>query len=273
MRLLGFVKALIFALLCGLALPSPAASFEDFPAVLQNIILDTATQMGLGDKPMDQLPDNLRNPEQGLVLFADYAHAGDQSIPVYLLNRTGKAVALSTEDHDIYLKLEFLDANGVWKRAQAHQFSRCGNSYGFSAPVRNDRFVRLSGYQPAAGRAAKIRFHLYRQTFEITSNVGDGLVDDGDIELAKGDWMAVLGADFGSLADIAQGNVPALPLGREVARRLAIEELGHRGFEVEKTRAVLNAIVATGEEPFVKLANQQLSQLDRRSKRALGWSL
>ena len=49
--------------------------------------------------------------------------------PVYLINAGTNDVDLGAQDGDVYLKLEVMDAQGRWVRAQPHAFSWCGNSY------------------------------------------------------------------------------------------------------------------------------------------------
>lgn len=238
--------------------------FKDYSESMQSRIIAAAGQWGLGDVPMESLPEFVQPPAKGLVLFADFAHPAKDGIPVYLLNRTGEVVSLAAQDGDVYLKLEYQDADGTWKRGQSHRLSRCGNSYDFHPPLRNGRFIRLSGYQPPAGQKAKVRFHLYRQMFEVTSNIGDGIVNPPEIEAARQDELVVLGMDFDHLAAIAQGTAPAPAIKSGEGRKLAIWELGERGFERTRVRGVLNAIVATGEKPYAESAGEQLREIDRR---------
>lgn len=260
------MKTTLSVLLCGWALTPlvGALDFKDLSPSLQLSFLQTAAVMGLGEKPMAALPDGLKPPAARLSLLADYEHAAHGRIPVYLINRTDEAVMLAAQDGDIYLKLEVQEPDGIWRRAQPHQLSPCGNSYGFRPPLQDNRFIELNGYQPSAGRTANIRFRLYRQTLEIVSNVGVGIVSPADIESAQHDAFAVLGADFDYLASVALGTVPGPTIGAESARALAIWEVGERGFKRAQAKAVLSAIVASGDETFAKLARQQMSQIDRR---------
>ncbi len=45
----------------------------------------------------------------GLALIADYEHPSKGTIPVYLVNRSGEDISLSSQDGDVYLKLEYQD--------------------------------------------------------------------------------------------------------------------------------------------------------------------
>lgn len=260
----GKMKAALSILLGALIL-SPFASAAEFHE-LSAPVLEAAARMGLANKPISELPHSLEPQAAGIILYADYEHIANGRIPVYLINRTGEPILLNAQDGDIYLKLEFQDADGGWKRAQLHQMSGCGNSYDFHPPLRSGQFITLSGYQPKPkdGRAAKIRFRLYRQKFEVVSNVGEGLIASQDVAAAQRDEFVVVGAGFDYVAAIAQGKAPVPNIARrDTARELAIFELVTRGFDKVKAKEVLDAIVASGEEPFAKYALEKQKWIEQ----------
>lgn len=142
------------------------------------------------DTPISALPETVKSTPGELTLFADYsAKQDDGKIPVYLVNRTAESIKLSAQDGDVYLKLETLNEKGQWIRAQSHVFSWCGNSYFYSPILRANHFMKINGYQPKDGLKKKIRFSLYQQSTNLSSNTGDGLASDKDIEIASKDAM------------------------------------------------------------------------------------
>ena len=139
--------------------------------------------------PNVELPANLNDSiTQPLQLIADPESKKDSGIPLYLINSSKKPVTLSTQDGDLYIKLETQEADGSWVRAQAHLFSGCGNSY-ISITLKPGFHLRIPGYQPKEGRPAKIRFKSQKNN--LVSQVVDGLVLDQDIADAAIDQMSV----------------------------------------------------------------------------------
>src|SRR4051812_9035683 len=53
------------------------------------------------------LPAHIKAPHTGLALMADFDHQIEAgTVPVYLINKSGKDIVLETQDGDPYLKLE-----------------------------------------------------------------------------------------------------------------------------------------------------------------------
>ena len=187
------------------------------------------------------LPGHVQAEEERISLYADFdAIRADGRVPVYVVNRTGKAVKLNSQDGDIYLKLEYRDADGNWQRAQSHSYSFCGNSY-FERELRPDHHVVAFGYQPINGRRETIRYRLYSQDFDAWSNVGDGVVADGDIQNAASDSMSIQTGSFEYVAEVALSDVPIQGSGGWIRdlRDEAIWALASGKFDAEKSRAVL----------------------------------
>ena len=263
------MKALLLLTFTGVAFGSSLSSlppFKDLSASTQQLLIETATRIGLGNKPVAELPESIKPTDAKFSLVADYEHAANARIPVYLINQSGDVVSLGAEDRDVYLELEFQDTDGEWKRAQTHNFSWCGNSYMFEPPLKDQHFIALSGYQPKSGSKARIRYRLYRQLFEAVSNVGEGIIDPAEVEAARHDRMVVLGAPFEYLAALAQGKVPEPDLGRWSGGELAIFELTERGFDPARVEEVLNAI-AIGEGPYTGAARTALKQIAAQRER------
>ncbi len=78
--------------------------------------------------PNVDLPKQVPAPKGELTLFADYAAADKDGVPLYLINRTDRIASFPAQDGDIYLKLEHRLSDGTWERAQSHAYSNCGNS-------------------------------------------------------------------------------------------------------------------------------------------------
>ncbi len=137
------------------------------------------------------LPASVQAADGAVSLWADFDKAGEEVVPLYLINKTSAPVIFDSQDGDIYLKLETQDEKGVWVRAQTHRYSDCGNSYG-GRTLQPGMHFRYSGYRSGAGREAKVRYSLHSgQT--LISNVGNGRVSDADVEAARFDGMSLRG--------------------------------------------------------------------------------
>jgi hypothetical protein len=195
------------------------------------------------DEPNEALPKQIKLVPGKVTLFADYAGKWPiGSIPVYLINAGTNDVDLAAQDGDVYLKLEVMDAQGGWVRAQPHDFSWCGNSY-FNLPkVRPGHFLTIEGYQPDKGKKRKIRFSLYHQEIALSSNVGEGIASARDIDLASRDGMAV---EYGSFEFVSKVALGEIPLKNEMDRMkdlqgVAINLLGlSKKFDPSASRQVL----------------------------------
>jgi hypothetical protein len=193
------------------------------------------------DTPNADLPRHVLPQSGKLTLFADYmTKTADGSISVYLINGTKQDVTLSAQDGDVYLKLECKDDMGHWTRAQPHAFSWCGNSYFYSPKIRPSHFLLIKGYQPKAGDLRAIRYSLYNQEIELSSNVGGGLVTVRDVDLASRDVMAISSGDFEFVSDIALGkNKLKNELDHNDLQDVAIRALAYKRFDRKKSQKVL----------------------------------
>lgn len=118
------------------------------------------------------LPAHVKAGPGKLTLFADFTHPEKRGIPLYLINRTDKKIRFESQDGDVYIKLERQTSGGRWERAQAHQHSDCGNSYGRELLLPGMHF-RMHGYQPDHGEPAKVRYTSYGSE-PCVSNEGKG---------------------------------------------------------------------------------------------------
>lgn len=135
------------------------------------------------------LPVHVKATDGELTLWADFEKRSQEGTPLYLVNKTRGTVSFPSQDGDIYIKLESFDKNGGWGRAQTHEYSDCGNSYGHRI-LQPGMHYRLLGYQAAEGRKADIRYAMH-SGLNLVSNTGSGLVSDKDIELARFDSMSL----------------------------------------------------------------------------------
>lgn len=140
--------------------------------------------------PNVELPPGVVVPPDEIGLFADFSAGDERGVPLYLVNRTSQPVAFPAQDNDIFLKLEVQTQEG-WVRAQAHEYSWCGNSYGQSV-LQPGMHWRLYGYRPKEGRQSAVRYALYSGQ-KLVSNAGSGLVPDSAVALARNDEMALRG--------------------------------------------------------------------------------
>ena len=141
--------------------------------------------------PNVDLPKQVIAPEGKLTLYADYEHAGDDGIPLYLVNRSENSVSFNSQDGDIYLKLEYQQPDGKWQRAQAHLSSWCGNSYGRRELSSGQHFT-LFGYRSQKGIPARVRYACYGNV-ELISNVGVGNYLPDDVTAAMEDGIGMRG--------------------------------------------------------------------------------
>jgi hypothetical protein len=137
--------------------------------------------------PNVSLPAHVGAKTGELTLFADFAHADESGVPLFLVNRTNNKVSLGSEDGDVYIKLERQLTTGEWKRAQAHDYSWCGNSYG-GLSLSSGMHYRLHGYRPIHGKPAKVRYASYG-SLPVSSNIGDGIFAPEDVADAQLDRM------------------------------------------------------------------------------------
>jgi hypothetical protein len=220
------------------------------------------------DQSIADLPDHIKVPNSAVALIADFDHPSEGTVPVYLVNRSGKDLQLESQDGDVYLKLEYQDPNGDWKRAQPHAYSWCGNSY-FSPPkLRSERFMVIAGYQPVQGNAAKVRFRFYQQYLNVASNVGKGLILKEDVLKAENDAMTIMSGDFALVASVARGKRILHNTMDHIKdlRETAIFELGTGRFDRAKAEEVLREIVALKEVRYGQSAQGQLNALKYRAE-------
>ena len=201
------------------------------------------------------LPSHVVAPAGRFTVFADYERAGEQGVPIYIVNRTSEVRSVSDQDGDMYLKLECESAPGVWTRAQSHQYSFCGNSYG-STWLPPGQFVVTTGYRRTTGKAAKVRYRFYsgRAPGE-SSNVGDGLVTLGDIQAAATDDMAIRHGSFDFVRRMALGEI----VDKSESRCRALRQLAHNktdsAFEI---RVVLHKLAHDPDERVAREAREQV---------------
>ena len=74
---------------------------------VRSIATDKEKAQYKSEGTIDQLPKHVEVEDKKITLFADYARPIQNQTPVYIVNRTGKALYLHAEDGDVYLKLEY----------------------------------------------------------------------------------------------------------------------------------------------------------------------
>jgi hypothetical protein len=136
-----------------------------------------------------ELPSHIKPTVGAATLVADFEHPEREGIPLYYINGKQSDQPLAHQDGDFYIKLEYQDEDGKWKRAQEHYYSDCGNSYGGST-VPPGMHWRFRGYKPRDGKTVKVRYKMYSAPW-IVSNEGTGVVSMKDLESAAKDRMGV----------------------------------------------------------------------------------
>lgn len=212
-----------------------------------------------------KLPSHLPAPASGLAVLADYAHPGAKGIPVYLVNRSGQELKLNAEDFDPYLKLERREADGSWKRAQSHLYSKCGNSY-YAVILPTDHFLVFHGYRPAKGQSATVRYRFYQGGQELVSNEGAGLVDEAEMKKAETDAMNIREGNFSRVRSVALGQLLfGTPDDHLHLRREAIYELSRGRLDPAESEKALRELV--DQQPdYREIAEESLRYLSLRKK-------
>lgn len=131
-------------------------------------------------EPVVNLPDRVPAPEGKVTLWADFDHADEKGVPLYLVNQTNLPCSFDTQDNDLYIKLHFKDDDDKWQLAQGHISSWCGNSYiGVSLSPRH--YFSFRGYKPASGKKRIVRY----ENDSVCSNEGSGFVSEDDLHILK----------------------------------------------------------------------------------------
>lgn len=234
--------------------------------------------------PISTLPKGIVAPEGLLTLYADYSKTSDNSVQLYLINRTEHRLAFSSQDGDLYTKLEVLSEEGIWERAQTHVGAGCGNSYGHRV-LRPDEYFRFSGYSPSEGPVREVRYRLFRSyalilaedgdideqqisyqhykqelqelPIQLVSNSGQGRVLDSNIEAAKRDTFAVPFGTFATVRDIAIGLVDLDP--RNMPRAAAAQSLGR--FATNESLTLLRSLLADPDRNVPPAAMRGIAKL------------
>ena len=139
--------------------------------------------------PNVKLPPAIPADDGKLTIYADFGKAKDGKVPLYLVNRTAEPKVFSSQDLDIFLKLERRMSDGRWERVQVHQDSWCGNSH-YPVELPPGNHFAFSGYLPTAGSKAQVRFRSYGSS-PLVSNEGEGFFLEEDRLAAGLDQMAL----------------------------------------------------------------------------------
>jgi hypothetical protein len=141
--------------------------------------------------PNVELPAGISAKDGEVSLVADYKNAGEQGVPLYLINQTHRAISFPDQGDDLYIKLETQSKDGQWLRAQSHTYSFCGNSYG-ARVLQPGMHYHMLGYRPKTGEKGVIRFAIQSDQI-LVSNIGEGLFAPVDVENSAYDRMSLSG--------------------------------------------------------------------------------
>lgn len=139
-------------------------------------------------KPNADLPGKVNAADGVVTIFADFASANDEGIPIYIVNRTRTPLVLPAQDGALFLKLA-VKSDGGWQRAQSHSFSWCGNSYHTRA-LPGGQYIESVGYRPKSGQEGTVRFQIGGSEPSLVSNEGPGWWNAGDVADSAVDQMA-----------------------------------------------------------------------------------
>ena len=216
--------------------------------------------------PNVDLPLRVTVQDGKVSIFADFDEADAKGVPIYLVNKSPTSISFGTEDGDLGIWLEARNGRG-WARAQSHNSSWCGNSYG-SQTLPSGMHFRVLGYRPAQGQQGTVRYSLATAAQQVVSNAGQGFYSPSDLENSRYDGESLSWVPY-SLRDAfpdkghgekispsvravcldllqAYGDVPAL---RRNAERQLQEWRTSRHLTTEE-KAAMNAFAAILARPW-----------------------
>lgn len=213
------------------------------------------------------LPARVIAPEGELSLFADYDHAREGKVPVYLVNRTGKPVVVPFHGGDIFLKQECLTEDKKWVRAESHIYSTCGIDYG-EPELQSGWYWVLQGKHPASGKPTRVRYRIYSTSrlFSLVSNEADGFFDETERINAAADAMAVAFGELEYVRRIALKEI-VLPQSEDGPYRdIAIRALGQERFANEDAVPILEQLTTDEDPDIARIAKDQIDFRFRRGR-------
>lgn len=256
-------RYLLAAALVTLSIPFVKA--DDFERVKRNLETWEANRDAeRSGQPLSTLPANVIAPAGQFTLFADYNDKNEQGIAIYIVNRTDSPVTLSSQDGDVYLKLEYQDASGEWVRAQPHAYSWCGNSY-VDTPLSVNRYKVFRGFVPAGGKDATVRYSLYGKSLNVHSNIGVGIVNDEDIRKAASDALAVRSGSLDFVTKVALGKIELRNEMDHITdlRSTAIRVLAGQRFSDDDVKPILQTLIEKNDE-YSHIAGETLAEREQR---------
>lgn len=222
--------------------------------------------------PLMQLPKNVPVLEGQLTLYADYEKTKGGEIPLYVINATKLPVTFEAQDVDVYLKLEYKNEKGEWKRAQSHLFKCCGFSYFYyHKRVEAGTFMKVSGlshsqpyrcYSAYTGlvktERAELRYRCYG-SHDIISNAGTGFYDPMAALASEWDEMALKGAPFKKLRKVALGKavIPKAAKGGRYLRLYAMYLMLEGKFDMAQMRESMQTL-SKDIDPEVKKRAEEI---------------
>lgn len=218
------------------------------------------------------LPSHIEADDGVVSMRADFGGVDSSGrIPVYFVNRTDYPVTLNDGGKLLNIKLEFLDNNGNWVRAEPHyrQSGCIVVSYDFT--IYPDQFIVAKGHQRINGEARQVRYRLRTDDFELASNTGQGVVAAVDIERASRDIMAMRDGGIELVSKIALDRTYAVnDHYLEYERFLAIAELGMGRLNLDASRAVLQELATLRPDlrDYVDWAMRRIDVAEAKAKEA-----
>ena len=230
--------------------------------------------------PLASLPDHVEAPEGKITLFADFADVDGEAVTIYLINRSDKRVAFAAQDDNPYLKLESLDDDGRWERAQVHHSSWCGNSY-FHRPILGpNEYFKTQGYFPSRGEQRTVRYRVFNNfayilgdevtdrplwmrddleqlPIRLVSNTGIGNVVASEIEAARRDSLASAFGRWETVRDLVLGVTKGT--GFLFSRTQTVEQLWR--FPTEESLSMLDDLINGSDRSASASAMRALARM------------
>lgn len=226
------------------------------------------------------LPDSVVAKDGEVTLVAEFSEPASTPVMLYLVNRTEHRLAFSSQDSDVFVKLETQSVDRGWERAQTHHGSSCGNSYHLTPSLRPGEHFRFLGFTPKVGELQTVRYRMFQQhavildenadervnplmerdlpklPLELVSNVGIGKVRAKDLETSRRDGFAINMSNFHVVRDLAVGAVEGA---KPDIREAAVSALGR--FATEETHALVRELLADPNPSIQNAAMKSLAVL------------
>jgi hypothetical protein len=131
-------------------------------------------------------------------------------------------------------------------------------------------FSVSTGYVPASGTKATVRYSFYLQKFKVSSNAGPGLVDKKEIATSAFDTLAMRDGNQAFVTKVALGTIRLKQDEHGVRRRYAIWKLADDSFDRAAAKKTLTRIAnskVTSHAQYAKTILKHIADKENRARK------